>query len=193
MKKAIIILLVLLSCSVAFAGNLHVGVVQGVWTSAATVGYDFGRWADVGARAGIPVVSHAVKAISNACSEPKYNNDGKQTNYWKDDLKAMVMSPMAEVYGHLKLVDSRYIDLRLGASASFMGVGEEAGTSFILALRPEVELGWKVEDGFRLYVNGGFPVWPYSFKYKEPSIGANLGSVGLMIIDTVRIGASWTF
>ncbi|MCF0261515.1 MAG: hypothetical protein HUK23_01215 [Sphaerochaetaceae bacterium] len=198
MKKSIVILLVALMCTSVFAGSFKLGGEQSLFGTKVTFGYDFGRWAEVGVKAGLPLINGVCNVIEESNAEPTYDSDGIQTNKWQDTLLETIYSPYLEVYGQFKAIDTEHFDMRLGADffARTWGsvAGNKKGAYSFVYLAPSLELSYKFNDNARIYLNGKYPMLniPTVAIGNPYSAVVAIAEAFAIVFDSVAIGASFS-
>lgn len=197
MKKIIILAIVAFSCCfAAFAGNITMGVEQGLMTTTYRFGYDFGRWCEVGGGVGIPVVFGVANTIDNLTSEPEIDSEtGEEIpkEPWYKAAHEMCTLPRAELYAHFKAVDTNHFDLRLGAYAWAQACISSTTTATAIAFAgPCLEISYKFNDNFRMYLNGNYPVFATGGQIGDASGWELVGMILMGVYDIAHVGLSWT-
>ncbi len=151
MKKIIVLLLVaVIACTAAFAGNLSMGVMQNYLHTNFLVDYEGDHFGAEGA-VGLPIVSGAI-GVANAIAE------GEELEF--GDIAGLTLLPAAMVNGYWKPIDTKVFDLRLGLQGDVISFIDPSDKYFsvIGLLGMSIGLDFRFSENFSMNLTGAFPV-----------------------------------
>ncbi len=203
MKKLIIVLLVVvLGCSAAFAGDLSLGFSQGLVNTSFVASYDwdhFGVQGDVG----FPVFFSTLSAVG-AISEKASGESDKDINVLDFIL------PCVHVGGYWKAVNGKHFGWNLGLGGTAISYFVEGNARVFGLATVTSGLTYKFNDRFSMGLDSSVPlgllIMPFSEEAAQYTVfgfiqgegkGADIamlliGSVYYLINDAARLSFKWT-